>query len=225
MTATTIYCTSCGHDQEMEWGREEHEQTCEVCGSMTMNQQIGEPMNQHVGKEPRTINQIAAEARTVCFEDNPTEYKRIRKQIQRHYNKGEISKGTYGDELEAGKWNCCLIGAILHSDEHQEMETKYGIPIEIAKMADKIFEALPDELAIEFPLQFWDSITPGTDLSVAATAAAHRLRNAATIDVPAVEDRDTLLELLSNAKPPTISTYFDRNFLFSARWFDERTAT
>jgi hypothetical protein len=84
----------------------------------------------------------------------------IHDQLMAHYKADEIIKGQY---WENGKG--CAIGCILHGSNHFDFEDRFGIPVAIAKLVDRIFEGLPNGEAKEFPLQFWDVIPDGADLS------------------------------------------------------------
>jgi hypothetical protein len=81
-------------------------------------------------------------------------------QLQAHYDADEIIKGKY---WENGKG--CAVGCTIHSDNHREYETRFGIPEILAHLEDTIFENLPNERAKEWPLKFMSSIYVGADLS------------------------------------------------------------
>ena len=94
-----------------------------------------------------------------AFHNDPInkEYYIIR--VQAHYQADEIIQGQY---WENGKG--CAVGCTIHSSNHEEYESKLGIPKPIAYLQDTIFEKLPNELAKEFPLQFLSAIKVGADL-------------------------------------------------------------
>ena len=85
---------------------------------------------------------------------------KILNQLQEHYESDEIVQGIY---WENGKG--CAVGCTIHSSNHKEYETKFGIPVQLAYLEDKIFEGLPNDLSKEWPIRFMSSINVGADLS------------------------------------------------------------
>lgn len=75
----------------------------------------------------------------------------------------------------------CAVGCTLHSDDHMEYETRFGIPVAIARLEDSIFEGLPVDLARAWPERLMSAIRPGSDLSRVHWHLLHWLaaRNAA----------------------------------------------
>jgi hypothetical protein len=80
--------------------------------------------------------------------------------IHAHKLADQIIHGTYWED---GKG--CAVGCTIHSDNHAEYETLLGIPRILARLEDGIFEALPNERALEWPGQFLKAIPVGADLS------------------------------------------------------------
>ena len=60
----------------------------------------------------------------------------------------------------------CAVGCLIHSGNHGEYETKFGIPKFLARLEDSIFERLPVEVAKQWPERFLSAIEIGTDLSM-----------------------------------------------------------
>ena len=60
----------------------------------------------------------------------------------------------------------CAVGCTLHSSNHMEYETRFGIPAVLARLEDSIFEGLPVALACQWPERFMSAIQPGADLSL-----------------------------------------------------------
>lgn len=81
-------------------------------------------------------------------------------QIKRHRLADEITKGFYWQD---GKG--CAVGCTIHSSNHIDYEERFGIPVMLARMEDKIFEGLPNRLAKMWPERFMGAIKPGADLS------------------------------------------------------------
>lgn len=82
-------------------------------------------------------------------------------QLAAHRAADELVQG-YG-YWEDGKG--CAVGCTLHSGNHIEYETRFGIPVAIARLEDAIFEGLPVELARQWPERLMMAIRPGADLS------------------------------------------------------------
>lgn len=80
--------------------------------------------------------------------------------IRAHRAADEIIKGSY---WEGGKG--CAVGCTIHSSEHSSYESELGIPQIIARLEDRIFENLPNDLAMTWPERFLDAIPIGKDLS------------------------------------------------------------
>ena len=85
--------------------------------------------------------------------------------VKEHIELDEIVKGVYFEDGEPGKRRMCGVGCTIHSDEHSAYETELGIPEILARLEDRIFENIPDELAKTWPLRFLESINIGADLS------------------------------------------------------------
>ena len=96
----------------------------------------------------------------LAFHKNPELKEQLLNQLQAHYDADEIIKGKY---WENGKG--CAVGCALHSADHSLGEELYGIPTVLWKLEDRIFEALPNQDAKEFPIQFIKAIPEGADLS------------------------------------------------------------
>ena len=96
----------------------------------------------------------------LAYHNNPKLKQDILQQLQIHHDADEIIKGVY---WENGKG--CAVGCTLHSDNHQEYETRFGIPKILAHLEDAIFEGLPNDLAKTWPINFMSAIPIGADLS------------------------------------------------------------
>lgn len=80
--------------------------------------------------------------------------------VRLHAATDEIVKGQYWVN---GKG--CAVGCTIHSGNHSAYEDELGIPEIIAKLEDRIFEELPNESAMRWPLRFLEAIPVGADLS------------------------------------------------------------
>jgi hypothetical protein len=123
----------------------------------------------------------------LAYHSDPKKKIDILKQLAAHRERDEIVKGMYWQE---GKG--CAVGCTIHSGEHMEYETRFGIPMMLARLEDSIFEGLPNEVAKEWPLEFMGSIKVGADLSRVGWQFLHWLLTDKEvnpgIDHPSVQD-------------------------------------
>ncbi len=87
--------------------------------------------------------------------------------IRAHKAADQLIKGQYWEE---GKG--CAVGCQYHAfkndndyDFHIIAERVHGIPQQLAYLEDRIFENLPNELAMQWPERFLSAIPEGADLS------------------------------------------------------------
>lgn len=83
------------------------------------------------------------------------------KRVKAHAKADKIVKGQY---WQNGKG--CAVGCTIEGNEHSRYETELGIPRAIARLEDRIFENLPNEEAMAFPLKFLEAVNVGADLSM-----------------------------------------------------------
>ena len=100
-------------------------------------------------------------ARMLAYHNDPTIKSDILAQLAKHRAADELVQG-YG-YWQDGKG--CAVGCTLYSGDHMEYETRFGIPVMIARLEDCIFEWLPVEAARAWPERLMSSIAPGADLS------------------------------------------------------------
>ena len=113
----------------------------------------------------------------IAFHGKKEEKTRILKQLRAHAKADEIIKGYY---WKNGKG--CAVGCTIHSGEHSEYETRFGIPQMLARLEDRIFEGLPDSEAQKWPIQFMTAVTPGADLSRVGWQFLHWLLTDETVN-------------------------------------------
>ena len=106
----------------------------------------------------------------IAYHNDPSIKTAILKQLKAHAKADEIIKGVY---WEGGKG--CAVGCTIHSDDHTEYETRFGIPQMLAKLEDCIFEGLPNRKAKAWPIRFMSAIKPGQDLSLVGWKFLHWL--------------------------------------------------
>jgi len=81
--------------------------------------------------------------------------------VKAHAEADKIVKGKY---WENGKG--CAVGCTIEGTEHSRYETELGIPAAIAHVEDYLFETMPNEDAVKFPLRLLEAIPVGADLSL-----------------------------------------------------------
>lgn len=81
-------------------------------------------------------------------------------QLIKHRDADQLIKGRY---WENGKG--CAVGCTIHGSDHFLYEKRFGIPEQLARLEDMIFEILPNRLAQNWPIRFMKAIRPGADLS------------------------------------------------------------
>jgi hypothetical protein len=82
-------------------------------------------------------------------------------ELQEHADHDRLVKGQY---WQNGKG--CAVGCTIRSGNHVEYESRFGIPVMLAQLEDSIFEGLPNEEAIKWPIQFMSMIPVSADLSL-----------------------------------------------------------
>jgi hypothetical protein len=80
--------------------------------------------------------------------------------VKAHAVADEIVHGQY---WKNGKG--CAVGCTIHSGDHAAYEREIGVPVILARLEDRLFEAMQNGDAKEFPLRFISAIRPGADLS------------------------------------------------------------
>ena len=87
--------------------------------------------------------------------------------LLRHAATDAITQGVY---WQHGKG--CAVGCSIHDfaagneSDHSLYELLFGIPEELAFLEDKIFESLPAEKAVEWPIRFAEAIPEGVSLTI-----------------------------------------------------------
>jgi len=96
-----------------------------------------------------------------AYHGNPQIKANYLQRVQEHRKADELVQG-YG-YWQDGKG--CAVGCTIHSGDHKAYETELGIPRRIAYLEDRLFEALPQKNAREWPEKFLAAIPVGADLS------------------------------------------------------------
>jgi hypothetical protein len=98
-------------------------------------------------------------------------------QLAQHRTADELVQGIY---WENGRG--CAVGCTIHGGEHGEYETRFGIPMMLARLEDSIFEGLPNDVAKLWPERFMSAVRPGADLSRVGWQFLHWLLTDETIN-------------------------------------------
>lgn len=97
----------------------------------------------------------------LAFHNDPAIKEKYLQQVKMHAAADEIIKGKY---WEGGQG--CAVGCTIHGNSHTAYETELGISRIIARLEDGIFEGLPNEEAMTFPVRFLEAVPVGADLSL-----------------------------------------------------------
>jgi hypothetical protein len=106
----------------------------------------------------------------LAYHNDPTIKEQILAQLQAHHDADEFVKGVY---WENGKG--CAVGCTLHSDDHLEYESRFGIPVSVAHLIDALYEGLPNPRAKRWPIDVMSAIRVGADLSKVTAQFLHWL--------------------------------------------------
>ena len=79
--------------------------------------------------------------------------------VRKHREADELIQGTGWDNGRG-----CAVGCTLEEYNHSKYPTLLGVPEELARLQDRIFEALPRADALAFPESFLGAIPVGADL-------------------------------------------------------------
>lgn len=89
-----------------------------------------------------------------------------------------------------------------YSDSHASLSRILGIPIELLNLQDDLFEALPQDAAMEFPLLFAEAVQVGADLSDVLDDYGMRLRKFASEHRSSELKMTLLLKAIAQAPIP-----------------------
>ena len=107
---------------------------------------------------------------TIAFHSSPNLAEKVREQVNAHTAADEIIQGRY---WENGKG--CFIGCIAHGSDPAVVEQLTGFPIMLTKIAESIFEGLPNDIAKAFPQRIINAPRIGADLSLVSWKFLHWL--------------------------------------------------
>ena len=105
-----------------------------------------------------------------AFNNDPELAARVRAQVAAHTQADEITQGRYWED---GKG--CFIGCIAHGSDVRVVEKLTGFPIMLTRIAESIFEGLPNDRAKLFPQQIIQTVQTGANLSLVAWKFLHWL--------------------------------------------------
>ena len=127
----------------------------------------------------------------------------LRKEVAAHIAADALIKGSYWD---AKRGKGCFIGCLTHSDNPAPAFERFGLPVAVLRIAENIFEALPEDKGKAFFAALPDAVgRDGKDLSRvhwAFLAAELRALPKTTDAVQAVIDPVIAgMDLLAAGKP------------------------
>ena len=83
-------------------------------------------------------------------------------EVANHINDDRVRQGTYWENNKG-----CFIGCLTHSNQAQAVTDKFGMPLPLVKMTERIFERLPEKEAVQFFADIPHAIgADGKDLSL-----------------------------------------------------------
>lgn len=92
----------------------------------------------------------------------------LAQEVAAHIAADAVVAGHYwneGDNAVGGTG--CFIGCLSHGEDAQDVEDRFGLPIALVKIAENIFEALPEKEGREFFAAIPDAVgRDGKDLSL-----------------------------------------------------------
>ena len=113
----------------------------------------------------------------------------LRAEVDAHIKADALMRSTYWD---VSKGKGCFIGCLTHSSDPAPAFERFGLPVAVLRIAENIFEALPDEEGRAFFAALPDAVgCDGKDLSLvhwAFLAAELRALPKTTEDVQAAID-------------------------------------
>src|SRR6185369_15748966 len=86
--------------------------------------------------------------------------------VEEHARLDRIVQGQGWSKDDDGQYRGCAIGCTLENYEHARYPIELGVPVEIARLEDKIFESLPVDEAMQWPGAVLRAIPVGRDLSL-----------------------------------------------------------
>jgi hypothetical protein len=167
---------------------------------------------QYLEHEPVTL---------IAYHNDPAVKAEILAQLARHRAADELRQGLYWTN---GKG--CAVGCTIYSGDHMEYETRFGIPVMLARLEDCIFEWLPNEHAQAWPERFMGAIAPGADLSRVGGRFLHWLVTDAAVN-PGIAHplvRDAARQCAEAIAPLCQGLPVDRNAVDSAACAAESVA-
>lgn len=106
----------------------------------------------------------------LAFHNDPALAEMVRNQVDAHTVADEIIQGRY---WKNGKG--CFIGCIAHGSEPERVEDLTGFPVMLTRIAENIFEGLPNDVAKGFPQRVITAPRIGADLSLVPWKFLHWL--------------------------------------------------
>src|ERR1019366_7921066 len=104
---------------------------------------------------------IQGETKMQAFHNDPAIKEKYLNRVRLHREADDLIRGIGWDGHRG-----CAIGCTLEKYNHAAFETELGIPEQIARLEDGIFESLPINLAMAWPERVLSAIKPGANLAM-----------------------------------------------------------
>ena len=147
----------------------------------------------------------------LAYHNDKNRKRKILEKLARHRSADRLVQG-YG-YWSHGKG--CAVGCTIQSGDHREYETRFGIPANLARLEDAIFEWLDIETARAWPERFMSAIEPGADLSLVCWKFVHWLLTDSTINPGIDHDaaRDVVKQCADAIAPLAEGRTFDAKII------------
>ena len=99
----------------------------------------------------------------IAYHDDKKVKDKYVKRFRAHMKADEVVQGVSWESN--GTTRGCAVGCTLNKYSHKAFETELGIPEDVARLLDTLFEGLPAKDAPKFALDFLLAVKPGSDLT------------------------------------------------------------
>ena len=86
--------------------------------------------------------------------------------MKAHQAADELVRGVTEGRRQDGTFRGCAVVCTIGDYDHAAYETELGIPRQLARIEDGIFESLPIERAMQWPLEFLEAVPVGVNLLI-----------------------------------------------------------
>src|SRR5262245_33934330 len=104
--------------------------------------------------------------RLIAYHNDPVLKAERIKIMKAHQAADELVRGATEGRGKDGRFRGCAVVCTIGEYNHGAYETQLGIPRQLARIEDGLFESLPVENAMQWPLRFLESIPVGANLLI-----------------------------------------------------------